>query len=147
MKTTRVPVPDVVVEKIQSIQRCVQRAREEYRESGASFATDYTRQDAAVLNVTRGCEQTIDLANYVIKARRLGIPSTSAESFSLLATANVIDRGLAKRLIGMVGFRNVAVHQYEELDLAIVEAVIASGLDDLIAFTDGVLALLGSTAD
>ncbi len=47
----------------------------------------------------------------------------------------------------MVGFRNVAVHQYEELDLAIVEAVIASGLDDLIAFTDGVLALLGSTAD
>ena len=81
------------------------------------------------------------------QGRRLGIPSTSAESFSLLASADVIDRGLAKRLIGMVGFRNVAVHQYEELDLAIVEAVIASGLDDLIAFTDDVLALLGSTAD
>ena len=53
---------DVALNKIQSIQRCVQRAREEYAADPDSFDTNFTRQDAAVLNVLRACEQSIDLA-------------------------------------------------------------------------------------
>ena len=132
-------IPDVVINKVQSIQRCIRRARQEHQRSGEGFATDYTRQDAAVINIIRACEQTIDLASYVIKARRLGVPSSSAGCFALLAAADVIEHALAQRLVGMVGFRNIAVHQYEELNLEIVEAVLGSGLDDLLAFADTVL--------
>lgn len=49
---------------------------------------------------------------------------------------------MSDRLIGMVGFRNVAVHQYEDLNLGIVQTVITSGLDDLLAFTDAMLTYL-----
>jgi uncharacterized protein YutE (UPF0331/DUF86 family) len=36
----------------------------------------------------------------------------------------------------MVGFRNIAVHQYRELDYEIVTTVIERGLDDVVHFLD-----------
>jgi uncharacterized protein YutE (UPF0331/DUF86 family) len=65
---------DVVINKIQNIQRSVRRAREEYQANRDGFASDYTRQDAALLNLLRACEAAIDLANHVIRVRKLGIP-------------------------------------------------------------------------
>ena len=127
---------DVVINKVQNIQRCVRRAREEYQRNAEGFATDYTRQDAAILNVVRACETAIDLANHVIRIRKLGIPQSSAESFELLNAERVIDPELADRMKKMVGFRNTVVHQYTKIDLAIVGAVIVRGLDDLLAFAD-----------
>ncbi|MEW6750613.1 MAG: DUF86 domain-containing protein [Candidatus Latescibacterota bacterium] len=132
---------DLVVNKIQSIQRCVMRAREEYQANPEGFVTDYTRQDAAVLNILRACEQAIDLANHVIRTHRLGIPTASAESFELLEKASVIDRQLSERLRNMVHFRNTVIHAYQRMDLAIV--VIRTGLDDLILFGDRVREFVG----
>lgn len=133
---------DVVLNKIQSIQRCVRRAREEYAADPDGFDTNFTRQDAAVLNVLRACEQSIDLANHVIKTRKLGIPTSSGESFDLLVAAKVIDPELNTKLQKMVGFRNAVVHHYQRIDLEIVRSVIAVGLNDLVDFGDQVLAYL-----
>ncbi|MBI1318681.1 MAG: DUF86 domain-containing protein [Candidatus Hydrogenedens sp.] len=123
---------DVVLNKLQSIQRCVARAREEYGQSAKDFVTDYTRQDAAVLNVLRACEQTIDLANHVVKLYKLGSPSATAESFTLLVRAGVISEALAVRLTKMIRFRNVVVHAYQQADIEVVQGVIQQGLDDLL---------------
>ena len=95
---------DLVINKIQSIQRCVVRAREEYGSDPEGFAADYTRQDAAILNILRACEQAIDLANYVIKKHKLGIPTASAESFELLRQKSIIEAHLAEKLKKMVRF-------------------------------------------
>ena len=66
---------DIVINKTQSMQRCILRAREEHALAGEDFATSLTHQDAAVLNITRACELAIDLANHVIKVEKLGIPT------------------------------------------------------------------------
>lgn len=133
---------DVALNKIQSIQRCVRRAREEYAADPNSFDTNFTRQDAAVLNILRACEQSIDLANHVIKTRQLGIPTSSGESFDLLATAGIIDPDLSARLQKMVGFRNAVVHHYQRMDLKIVRSAITTGLDDLVEFGNRVVEYL-----
>ena len=133
---------DVGINKIQSIQRCVQRAREEFRSDPEGFDTNYTLQDAAILNVLRACEQAIDLANHVIRLGKMGIPNTSAESFDLLRNKSVIDADLAVRLKKMIGFRNTIIHEYQRMKLDIVKTVIVSGLDDLIAFADRVMVFL-----
>ncbi|CUS04068.2 conserved protein of unknown function [Candidatus Promineifilum breve] len=133
---------DVVLNKIQSIQRCVRRAREEFAADPDSFDKNFTRQDAAVLNILRACEQAIDLANHVIKTRKLGIPTSSGESFDLLAVEKVIDSELNAKLQKMVGFRNAIVHHYQRMDLEIVRSVIAVGLNDLIDLGDRVLAYM-----
>ena len=127
---------DIVINKVQSIQRCVRRAREEYQADRDGFASNYTRQDAALLNVLRACETAIDLANHVIRVHKLGIPVSSADSFKLLRTEQIIDARLAERLEKMVGFRNTIIHQYTKTDLRIVETVIVSELDELLAFAD-----------
>ena len=127
---------DVVINKIQNIQRCVRRAREEYHKDPAGFAGNYTLQDAAMLNVVRACETAIDLANHVIRIRKLGVPVSTADAFELLRAEGVIDGPLADRMKKMVGFRNAVVHQYTKIELSIVEAVIVTGLDELVAFGD-----------
>lgn len=81
---------DVLAQKITSLQRCVARAREARAEAGADFRTNYNLQDAAVLNIIRGCDTAIDLANVLIRQRRLGIPAESRDSFAILAREKLI---------------------------------------------------------
>ncbi|MDQ6970170.1 MAG: DUF86 domain-containing protein [Mariprofundus sp.] len=130
---------DVMINKIQSIQRCIKRAKEEFQLAGDNFSQDFSRQDAAILNITRACEQAIDLANVVIKTRKLGIPNESRESFALLAKAGLISDSLSENLQRMVGFRNIVIHQHQDIEVAVIQAVIESGLDDLLLFTDAVI--------
>lgn len=127
---------DIVINKIQSVQRCVERAREEYGSAPEEFETNYTAQDAVTLNILRACEQAIDLANHLIRAGKMGIPTSSAESFDLLQARGVIDRELAEKLKRMVHFRNIAVHQYERLDMEVLRSVIVSDLDHIVEFGD-----------
>ena len=131
---------DIAINKIQSIQRCVQRAREEYQSDPDGFDDNHTRQDASVLNILRACEQAIDLANHTIKAHKMGIPTSSAESFDLLRQQYVIDTALSEKLKQMIHFRNTIIHQYQKMDVEIVKSVLGSGLDDLIEFTDRIMA-------
>jgi uncharacterized protein YutE (UPF0331/DUF86 family) len=127
---------DVMLNKIQSIQRCIQRACQEYAHAGNNFALDYSRQDAAILNILRACAQSIDLANHVIKQNQGGIPNSSSESFQILANQSLISPDLATSLKKMVGFRNIAIHEYQRLDIDIVVAIIEKELGKLVLLGD-----------
>jgi uncharacterized protein YutE (UPF0331/DUF86 family) len=127
---------DVLINKIKSIQRCIKRAREEYETAEDNFKEDFTHQDAAILNITRACEQTIDVANLIIKKEKIGIPSDSGESFDLLFEAGIISEALRERLKKMVGFRNTMIHQYQDADIDIVISVIKEDLNDIMQFTE-----------
>lgn len=133
---------ETIAQKITSLQRSVSQARKAFTQAGEHFKTEYLLQDAAVVNITRACETAIDLANMVIRRKRLGIPSESKESFSILVRENLIDPQLGQQLQKMVGFRNLAVHQYGDLDMDIVQAVIQKGLDELLTFAQRVRPLL-----
>jgi uncharacterized protein YutE (UPF0331/DUF86 family) len=127
---------DIIINKITSLQRCVQRARSIYNNKQKDFLYDFDAQDAAILNILRACELAIDLANYLIKQNKIGIPTSSAESFDLLAQNNIISFELAEKLKKMVSFRNISVHEYQKINYQIVIAVIENELDDLIRFTE-----------
>jgi uncharacterized protein YutE (UPF0331/DUF86 family) len=130
---------DVTVNKITSIQRCIKRAREEYTAAQNNFENEYTHQDAAILNITRACEQSIDLANHIIKIKKLGIPTDSSESFDLLYNGGIITGKLREALKKMVGFRNTIIHEYQEIDINIVINIIKKNLEDLLQFTDTIM--------
>jgi uncharacterized protein YutE (UPF0331/DUF86 family) len=125
---------ETAAQKITSLQRCVSQARLALSTAGSEFKTNYLLQDAAVLNIIRACETALDLANMLIRKKRLGIPSESRESFGILVREHILEPGLGDRLQKMVGFRNLAVHRYRDLDLDIVQAVIQKNLDDLLDF-------------
>ena len=93
-----------------------------------------TRQDSIIQNLQRACEASIDLAMALVKVHRLGPPQESRHAFELLQDAGLLDAALAARMARMVGFRNVAVHDYQRLNLDIVKAIILERLDDFRAF-------------
>ncbi|WP_421901020.1 type VII toxin-antitoxin system HepT family RNase toxin [Maridesulfovibrio sp.] len=67
-----------------------------------------------------------------------------AESFLYLGQEGILDKILAEQLARSVGLRNVAVHDYMNLDWEIVHAVSVKHLDDFARFGDAVLKCLDS---
>ncbi len=125
---------DVLLNKAAIIERCLRRIAQEYLGHEAELATDFTRQDAVVLNLLRACEASIDAAMHLVRCRRLGLPQSGRDAFALLAQASLIPSELAKSLQKMVGFRTLAVHAYQEISLPILQAILEQRLEDLRAF-------------
>lgn len=130
---------DVLLNKAATIERCVARAREEYFRDPDSFATDFTRQDAAILNIQRACEAALDMGQHLVRRDRLGVPQSARDVFALLARAEAITPGLAEELQRMVGFRNIAVHDYQKLQLPITVAIIETHLDGFLRYSQTLL--------
>lgn len=126
---------NVILNKAESTERCVRQIRAYFGADPISFREDQMRQDAIILNIERAWEQSIILANHLVRIRTLGFPKTSKESFQFLAKANIIDAELNSRLQGMVGFRNIAVHNYRRINLDIVEKIINKHLEDFTDFS------------
>ena len=125
---------DVALNKAAAIERCILRIREVYEGQPKHLTDDLTRQESILLNLQRACEASIDLAMHLVRRARLGIPQDSRDAFDLLVRAGRLDASLADGLKRMVGFRNVAVHDYIRLDLAIVRSIIETQLDNLARF-------------
>ena len=132
-------VDDVLINKAATIERCVARAREEYASNPADFATDFTRQDAAILNIQRACEAALDMGQHLIRREKLGVPQGARDVFALLAQGGWINDALADGLKRMVGFRNIAVHDYQTLQLPITVSIITTHLDEFLQYSQTLL--------
>ncbi len=130
---------DVLINKSATVERCVARAREEYAHDSANFATNFTRQDAAILNVQRACEAVLDMGQHIVRREGLGVPQSARDVFELMARAGRIDALLADALKRMVAFRDIAVHDYQSLILPNLVNVINGHLDEFLTFTRTVL--------
>lgn len=127
---------EVLLGKAAIIERCLKRLDDEYRGHEEELATNFTRQDSILLNLQRACEAAIDAAMHLVRRHRLGIPTESRQAFTLLVQASLVERALGKHLEGMVGFRNIAVHNYRELDIDVVRNILSERLDDLEKFAE-----------
>lgn len=121
---------DVLLNKAAIIERCLLRIEEEYLGHESELETDFRRQDSIVLNLQRACEASIDAAMHLIRICKLGVPQESRDAFDLLGDNCIIDSQLRDHLKAMVGFRNVAVHDYRKLNMDIVRAIVEVRLDD-----------------
>jgi uncharacterized protein YutE (UPF0331/DUF86 family) len=125
---------EVLLGKAEIIERCLQRIETVYRGSESELETNYTKQDSILLNIQRMCEASIDAAMHMVRRHALGIPRDSRQAFTMLVKANLLDHQLGKHLEAMVGFRNIAVHNYTEIDMAIVRNILSERLADMKTF-------------
>lgn len=126
-------IDDVHLNKSAIIRRCLKRVREEYRDTPERL-DDHTVQDAIVLNILRACEAAIDLAMHLVAVRKLGIPQSSRNAFELLEIAGALSAESTRSMMRMCGFRNIAVHNYQEIELAILRSILESHLADFDKF-------------
>lgn len=117
----------VILNKVEIVDRCLRRIADIYTNSH-ELETSYDLQDLIILNIQRAAQASIDLAMHVVRVRSLGVPQTSADAFDLLANDKVIEGQLANKLKKMVGFRNIAIHEYTKIDVAIVAHIVEDEL-------------------
>lgn len=125
-----IPPSDVLLNKAAIIERCIRRIKEEY--AAAPVLDNPTHTDALTLNIERACQAAIAMAMHLVSQQHLGVPQNSAEAFDLLAKASLITPDLCKSLRAMTGFRNIAIHEYQELDTDILHYIAQKGFMDFV---------------
>jgi uncharacterized protein YutE (UPF0331/DUF86 family) len=123
----------VVISKIETINRCIDRINQEFS-SDEEFLSNYTKQDSVILNLERLSQATIDIATHIIRVRNLTLPNSSREVFDILQNANYITKQTSINMQKMVGFRNIAVHDYQNLNIEIVINIVKNHLTDFDIF-------------
>jgi uncharacterized protein YutE (UPF0331/DUF86 family) len=121
---------DVVLSKINVIKNCLMAIEKvTLKEKDPDFKISLYE-----INLQRAIQACIDLANIIIAKEGLGLPNTYKQSFEILLKHEVINEELCKKLRSMVGFRNISVHDYEEIKPAIVQSLIKNHLNDFEDF-------------
>lgn len=129
---------EVTQRKLEALRHCLQRVRERRPANAALLASDEDAQDVLVLNLSRAVQLCVDIAAHLLAGSLQPVPTTMGETFASLASSGVIDAGLAGRLRRAVGFRNIAVHNYETIDWEIVFALAGEPLGDFEQFAAAV---------
>jgi uncharacterized protein YutE (UPF0331/DUF86 family) len=129
---------DIILNKISMIERCLQRVNEEYEDKPSNLQ-NFTKQDSIILNLQRACEASIDLAMHIVAEEKLGLPQNSRDAYSLIEEIGIIDAPLSAKMKAMIGFRNIAVHDYQEINLVILQKILENHLDDFLEYTSAIL--------
>ena len=126
---------DVVLNKLESLRRCITRVQEKTPPSLDLLKENYDLQDIIVLNLERAVQTCVDIGLHLASDREMPVPDSMAETFKNLNRAGILDDRTAERMTKAVGFRNTAVHAYQEMDWEIVYRIITEHLDDFRAFS------------
>lgn len=133
---------DVIANKIESVRRCVTRIEQVTPATVEALMDHIDAQDILCLNLERAVQMTVDIAAHVLAATESKVPDTMADSFRLLDKAGVITTEVSEVMIKAVGFRNIAVHAYRDIDWAIVHAIARKAPSDFREYVRQVMAFI-----
>lgn len=129
---------EVIEQKLESLRRCLQRIETKCPSEAATLAADMDLQDIVALNLSRAVQISVDIGTHLIAGMEVPPPDTMGQTFDVLAQAGILNNALATSLKKAVGFRNIAVHNYESINWAIVHSIAKHHLADFSEFAKAV---------
>lgn len=124
----------LVFTKLESLRKCLLRIQDKAPISPELLMNDIDLQDIIALNLSRAVQLSVDISAHVISELDLDVPNTMGEAFDTLSQAKILDEVTALNLKKAVGFRNIAVHNYERINWLIVHAITQKNLADFKHF-------------
>jgi uncharacterized protein YutE (UPF0331/DUF86 family) len=131
----------VIDDKLERLRRCIQRIEHKRPALLADLVADYDLQDILSVNLERAIQLCVDIAAHIIAAREISAPTTMAAAFESLQVLQVLSPELATSMKKAVGFRNIVVHNYQEIDWEIVFNICHHKLNDFRAFAQAIVHL------
>lgn len=125
---------EVVEQKLESLRRCLWRIQTKCPAEPATLIKDIDLQDIISLNLSRAVQVSVDIAAHLIVGMDVPPSDTMEQTFDLLAQEGLLTNELASRLKKAVGFRNIAVHNYESINWEIVHGIVKFHLGDFSEF-------------
>lgn len=129
---------DVLIEKINGIQNCLKRIHDTTGKHPLAL-DDLNVQDVVVLNLQRAVQLAIDIAAHIVSEEKFGIPQNLKDTFCLLRNNKIISSEITSKMEKMVGFRNIAVHDYQAIDYKILQKIVTHHLSDIENFYTEIL--------
>ena len=103
--------------------------------SKEEFISDFKIRGAIERYLQVSVECIVDIGNEIISALQLQRPERYRDIPYILAKARIIPNTFADTVAGMVGFRNILVHDYASINLELVYKFLQTRLPDFEAFT------------
>lgn len=135
----------VIEEKLISLNRCLDRIKLHTPATVEALQTDFDAQDIISLNLQRAVQISVDIAAHILTEQLHEQTSTMAETFLALSKHGLLDSHLASRLAKAVGFRNIAVHEYDTLDMNILYSIITNEISCFYEYADTVLGIINGS--
>lgn len=123
--------PEVIRRRLQKLDRYLGILREQQRYSLEAFLADPERYGSTERFLQLAIETLIDMGNHVIAQSAMGSVDSYRDIPALFAQHGYIDQATMENWIKMIGFRNVLVHDYVELDRETVYRVLQHDLEDI----------------
>ena len=141
--TPPAPDPDVIGARLRLLRETLDDLAQLRGADAERLAAEHLTRAAAERLMQVAIDLAIDINGHLAVGLLGRAPATGRESFLLLAEGGVVDQATAERLAPSAGLRNVLVHRYTDIDLAVVAGAIARVLDDFAAYVTGVAGFLG----
>jgi uncharacterized protein YutE (UPF0331/DUF86 family) len=136
----------LIFRKISMLEEYLKQIAEYRSISIGQYTKDWKTQRVVERTLQMMVETCIDIAGHIISDMKFRIPTSYADSFSVLAEKGIVGNNLSQSLEKMAKFRNVVVHDYDRVDAEIVIGILRKNLDDFIKFKDAIVKIL-KTAD
>ena len=130
---------EVVDQKLESLRRCLRRIESKCPADALVLAVDLDLQDIVALNLSRAVQISVDIGAHLIAGMNVPPPGTMGQTFDLLAQEGVLSSELANGLKKSVGFRNVAVHNYDSINWSIVHNIVKNHLGEFSEFAKAIV--------
>lgn len=125
---------EIVEQKLESLRRSLQRIETKCPPDPQTLVANIDLQDIVALNLSRAVQICVDIGTHLIAGMEVPPPDTMGQTFDVLAQQGILDDTLAIRLKKAVGFRNIAIHNYERINWMIVHSIARHHLVDFTEF-------------
>ena len=125
---------EIIKAKISHIQKSLNKLEEKKSVSLDEMRGNSDLQDIIIHNLQVSIQGCIDIASHIVSDQRWELPQSLAGLFDVLLQHKILDPKLADKMKSMVGFRNIIVHEYQEIDLAKVHDILVNHLNDIYAY-------------
>jgi uncharacterized protein YutE (UPF0331/DUF86 family) len=129
---------EIVEQKLESLRRCLLRVKTKCPADSLVLAADFDLQDIVSLNLSRAVQLSVDIGAHLIASMEVPPPGTMGQTFDLLAQQGVLSKELGNSLKKSVGFRNIAVHNYDNINWHIVHSIVKNHLVEFSEFAKAV---------
>jgi uncharacterized protein YutE (UPF0331/DUF86 family) len=129
---------ELIDQKLESLRRSLTRIRTRCPNTLEALIDDIDAQDIITLNLSRAIQLSVDVAMHMASQLNVPTPGTMGAAFEALSEQRVIDPDVAERMRKAVGFRNIAVHNYEAINWEVVLAIVQQHLGDFDDFAKSI---------
>ena len=132
----------LILRKLSALEEYFNQIEEYKSITTDQYINDWKSQRIIERTLQMMVEICIDISGHIIADKKCRVPTSYADSFSVLADTGIVDKILSQSLEKMAKFRNVVIHDYDRVDENIVVGILRENLDDFSKFKDAIVSFI-----